>query len=250
MFGKNPVEKQSKGDGTSLQVVEGSPFLTIQGEGPYSGRPAIFIRLHGCPLRCFFCDTNFSDPTDPWMDVEVIIDKTIDAWDAPTRHMASPWRRGPLAVITGGEPTRQPLGPLVHKLLHNGFAVQIETAGIFWQDWMERAFVHVVVSPKTPQIDAQVAAIARAFKYVIGPDTVLDEEDGLPLSSTQAEGEVARLARPPARSVRGSMTPIYLTPMDLYDEPRSRESYKRVGEIALKYGYIAQLQAHKFMSLP
>ena len=32
-------------------------FYSIQGEGRYTGTPAIFIRLAGCNLRCNFCDT-------------------------------------------------------------------------------------------------------------------------------------------------------------------------------------------------
>lgn len=32
-------------------------FYSIQGEGRYTGTPAIFIRLAGCNLRCDFCDT-------------------------------------------------------------------------------------------------------------------------------------------------------------------------------------------------
>ena len=32
-------------------------FYSIQGEGRYTGTPAVFIRLAGCNLRCDFCDT-------------------------------------------------------------------------------------------------------------------------------------------------------------------------------------------------
>ena len=32
-------------------------FYSIQGEGRYTGTPAIFIRLAGYNLRCDFCDT-------------------------------------------------------------------------------------------------------------------------------------------------------------------------------------------------
>jgi 7-carboxy-7-deazaguanine synthase len=68
MFGKNPVAKQEiDGDGMALRVVDGAPFYTIQGEGPFAGDAAVFLRLHGCPLRCFFCDTEFSRAEDPYV---------------------------------------------------------------------------------------------------------------------------------------------------------------------------------------
>ena len=38
-----------------------SIFHTIQGEGPYCGHPAVFIRLAGCNLQCPGCDTGRSD---------------------------------------------------------------------------------------------------------------------------------------------------------------------------------------------
>ncbi len=32
-------------------------FQTLQGEGYFTGVPAIFIRLQGCPVGCARCDT-------------------------------------------------------------------------------------------------------------------------------------------------------------------------------------------------
>ena len=57
MFGKNKILKAEIHDGLNLDVQE--IFPTIQGEGPYVGYPAVFIRLGGCNLACSFCDTEF-----------------------------------------------------------------------------------------------------------------------------------------------------------------------------------------------
>ena len=35
-------------------------FFSLQGEGESIGKPAIFLRLHLCNLRCSFCDTPYT----------------------------------------------------------------------------------------------------------------------------------------------------------------------------------------------
>ena len=53
MHGNNTIYKPIDSDGTTLDVHE--VFETVQGEGPYAGVPALFIRLSHCNLRCWFC---------------------------------------------------------------------------------------------------------------------------------------------------------------------------------------------------
>ena len=67
MFGTNKITGLSyfsgkAGDPTApkaggLKVT--SVFYTLQGEGPYAGRPAVFVRLTHCNLACSFCDSMF-----------------------------------------------------------------------------------------------------------------------------------------------------------------------------------------------
>ena len=234
MRGDNPVMKSEiDGDGLSLRVVDGKPFFTIQGEGPYSGSPAVFLRLHGCPLRCFFCDTEFSNPHDPRLDLAVIMKMIFEIAPSHCR----------LLVVTGGEPVRQNLGPLVAQMTAVGWIVQVETSGVMWQDCLLDTVI--VCSPKTPMIQQKIHDHAHAFKYVIRAGEV-STEDGLPFTNTQVEGgKKEKLARPR----RGA--PVYLSPMDeghgLY---ANVPNLRQVAASSKNFGYIAGLQVHKYLDLP
>lgn len=89
-------------------------FYSIQGEGHYSGRPAVFVRLSGCNLRCPFCDTQHQSHVDM-----SIADIVREASQYQARHI----------VITGGEPTLQLTAELTDSLHEAGFYIQIETNG-------------------------------------------------------------------------------------------------------------------------
>lgn len=89
-------------------------FYSLQGEGFYTGTPAVFLRLSGCNRRCPFCDTDFSASTA--MTAPEIADAVAKF---PSRHL----------VITGGEPTLQLDDILLRELKLKGFYVQIETNG-------------------------------------------------------------------------------------------------------------------------
>lgn len=233
MFGNNErLKPVTNGDGSVLRVVARSPFFTIQGEGPFAGMPAAFIRLHGCHLACYFCDTKFDDPNDPGITPAAIARMARDASGDCT-----------LAVITGGEPTRQPLGLLVNALWEVGFStVQIETAGSFWQECFSLPFVHLVVSPKTTFVHPDVANHARAWKYIIRSGEI-DLEDGLPNSSTQKAGEPKRLFR------ASNGAPVYLSPCDEYNDEANARNARLVAELAMRYGYRAGVQMHKIFRI-
>lgn len=241
MFGTNKVRKPFNQTGDMLQVRD--VWHTVQGEGPFMGSPAIFARLTGCNLRCWFCDTEWDDANDETVLTEELISRIMSV--RPQRF----FRPTNLVVLTGGEPLLQNVQKLCEALItHKGMQVQIETAGTQWQEWVgplvETGGLHIVVSPKTPNIHPQIAQYASAFKYVIKYGAT-DDADGLPLFNTQNKsGLVAKLARPPHNKM-----PVYLQPCDEYDPAKNRANKQWVGQLSVKHGYIAGLQIHKELDL-
>jgi 7-carboxy-7-deazaguanine synthase len=241
VFGKNPVRKQDRGDGLELWVQ--SVFHTIQGEGPFAGTPAIFIRMAGCNLRCFWCDTDFE--SSEWHPtVEQLVDQVL------TASLEVPGSR--LIVITGGEPMRQNILPLIRRLLLYEFRVQIETAGTIWVDGLEDVMsfcpsrddaLTIVVSPKTGKVHPMVERHAIAWKYIIR-NLEYSTVDGLPIFSTQVPGVSQPLARPPA----GAM--VFVQPCDEQKEVKfTKANTEACVRLAKKFGYKISLQQHKILGV-
>lgn len=231
-----PIEKIVRAyDGT---VEVHSIFHTIQGEGPFAGTPAVFVRLAGCNLQCPLCDTEYTDHRTPMTPLGIV--GTVQ------EHA----RKG-LVVITGGEPFRQPITAMVEALTAAGFYVQIESNGTlpppkdfyFSRSIGLRLGVFLVVSPKAGKVNALAAAQSCCFKYV---QSVSDGvgEDGLPL---KALGHTANpfLARPPI----GYKYPIYLQPADEQDPEINAANTAAVVASCMKHGYVLQLQIHKLLGL-
>ena len=130
-------------------------FETIQGEGSFTGVPAVFIRLQGCPVGCSWCDTKHTWTINPDLQVtpKTVMTKTAETeqWTelSAEQFLVLFQENGYQAkhvVITGGEPCMYDLNPLCTALHEAGYQTQIETSGTFeilvpLQSW-------VTVSPK------------------------------------------------------------------------------------------------------
>ena len=229
MRGNNPVRKQILDDGNQLWVKE--VFYTIQGEGPFSGHPAVFVRLAGCNLKCYWCDTDFESSN--WRPQLVDLLAQIESIKPP--HCR-------LIVLTGGEPFRQNIVPLIEKLLAKDYFVQLETNGTLWLELPLDERITIVCSPKTPTLDARIMARTSAFKYVLAAGAcALD--DGLPELSTQRPERKLRLARPPVGRN------VYVMPLDEGDMERNALNRAYCVDIAKHFGYKLTLQTHKILGI-
>lgn len=225
-----PIEKYVSSTGEYLDVH--SIFNTIQGEGPFAGWPAVFIRLAGCNLQCPGCDTDYTNGRKR-MSVPDIVDQVFFYKEA---------QRG-LVVITGGEPFRQHLSELCCKLVDLGFQVQIESNGSLPPQPFIPDSVVIVCSPKTGKIHPIMMLRADAFKYVLAADSV-NPEDGLPMQAL-GHTSVPHVARPPKDDKRY----VYLQPMDAKNAFTNAANVEAVKQSCMKHGYILQLQIHKIINV-
>lgn len=166
-------------------------FQTIQGEGSYTGMPAIFIRLQGCPVGCSWCDTKHTWLLDPDLAVSsnVLLSKTTETaqWSQLTSTQIldifrNEGYQAKHIVITGGEPCLYDLMPLCLVLHEAGYSTQIETSGTFAiqapaQTW-------VTVSPKINMsggypVLAEALHRADEIKHPIAMQKHIDELDAL-----------------------------------------------------------------------
>ena len=92
-------------------------FLSIQGESSHAGRPCAFVRLTGCPMRCVWCDSEYTFTGGERMTFEAIFAK-LDEFGCK------------LVEVTGGEPLAQKnVFPFITELCDRGYEVLIETGG-------------------------------------------------------------------------------------------------------------------------
>lgn len=130
-------------------------FQTLQGEGVFTGVPAVFIRLQGCPVGCSWCDTKHTWEKEAQKETSLgdiaLKSLDIDTWalaDADTliNMMKNQGYTARHIVITGGEPCIYDLIPLTLELEAQGYQCQIETSGTYPILCSEKTWV--TVSPK------------------------------------------------------------------------------------------------------
>jgi len=92
-------------------------FRSIQGESTHAGRPCTFVRLTGCPMRCVWCDSEYTFTGGEHMSIDAVMAQ-VHAFGCN------------LVEVTGGEPLAQKEAfKLIEHLCNEDFEVLIETGG-------------------------------------------------------------------------------------------------------------------------
>jgi organic radical activating enzyme len=127
-------------------------FYSVQGEGAWTGTPAVFVRLAGCNLACSFCDTDYA------LRFMAAVPDIV----ARVREVGGDC---PMVILTGGEPLAQAETPaLIAALRADGRRVHIESNGTI--DVELPLDVWLTVSPKE-RLHPAMAARADEAKLIV-----------------------------------------------------------------------------------
>lgn len=258
MFGSNVIHQQKHfqdAPAHHLKVV--SIFKTIQGEGPYSGRPAVFVRLAHCNLNCSFCDTFFE--TGEFMQVDAIFGKVATLLtEIPSSKK--------LLVITGGEPLLQPnIVELIRVADRVGIDVQIETNGI---PPLKDSPAILVISPKINEKigsyirpDENNLANADALKFVLSTEAPFNHIPQWAFGWRKGWREIyvspmnVYRTRPhidPSASfeARTKAERVSFWEEGLLDRERNRANHAFAARYALEHGCRLSIQQHIYCEMP
>jgi 7-carboxy-7-deazaguanine synthase len=112
-------------------------FRSIQGESSHAGRPCAFVRLTGCPMRCVWCDSEYTFTGGVSMTIEDVL--------AQVRAFGCR-----LVEVTGGEPLAQREAfDLIARLCDEDFEVLIETGGYISTEGVD-ARAKIILDVKCP----------------------------------------------------------------------------------------------------
>lgn len=266
LFGTNEIVGKKWFKEADGRIYVTSVFYTIQGEGPYMGLPALFVRLGKCNLDCSFCDALF-DQGD-WMTWSELNAKLEQVYGNPTDDA--------LIVVTGGEPLLQDeaIQWMADRIEGYGNTVQIETNGT-----QPMAALHpdicVVCSPKVSEKSKRYLKPSDAnmertdyFKFVVSaetdspyhrvPEWVDDNPQRVFVSPINEYLDAPRemkifLVKDAAtkgidfRSTKGEVASFWEP--GVFDVERNRVNHEYAGRLAMAEGYRVSLQMHNLLSL-
>jgi organic radical activating enzyme len=291
MFGINEIVGKSYFQALAQdELLVTSRFFTLQGEGPYRGHPAYFIRLAKCNLACSFCDTYFDQGDRRSFqslleEAGTVIDDFFKKRNLPLPAWASATPRKMVLVITGGEPALQNnLSAFLETAKDYFQHTQIESNGIAILPDMPTCTT-LVVSPKCLEKDGKV------IRYLEPNPKMLARADCLKFVMSAPEDEkFAPYSEIPAWAHTWAETTgkaIYVSPMNIYqsepqrvkfireegrdltlaersdinevvsfwepdllDRRKNQRNHEYAAEYCLTHGFILSLQIHLLASLP
>jgi 7-carboxy-7-deazaguanine synthase len=144
-------------------------FRSIQGESTHAGRPCTFVRLTGCPMRCVWCDSEYTFTGGEHYSIDNIMDQ-VKAFGCK------------LVEVTGGEPLAQKEAfQLIERLCDDGYEVLIETGGYVSTANVDRRATVILdikcpASGEEPRNDWSNLERLRSYKDEV-KFVIADEED-------------------------------------------------------------------------
>ena len=134
-------------------------FHSIQGESTWAGYPCTFIRLTGCPLRCVWCDTEYSFYGGEKMALDELVAKCDEIGTN-------------LVEITGGEPLiHRNAFVLARMLLDRGYTVLVETSGAIDVSSLDPR-VHKIMDLKCPGSGEESRNLWSNLEHLTGRDEI------------------------------------------------------------------------------
>lgn len=207
-------------------------FIAHQGEGPTLGIESVFVRLHGCPVQCAWCDTAFT-------------------WDGSERGQRVAWadlarqvqelaveRKVGNVVLTGGEPAiEKNLGAFVATLCNAGLSVEVETSGALPPTpLIARAGVRFNVSPKLASARPRLKPDVTVLRLWL-------EHDGAVLKFVVDNADDFAQARSLVEQVGVDSSRVWLMPQATTREQLAT-AQARVLELARGTGYRVTTRMH------
>lgn len=291
MFGLNDrVGKAYFNEAKHDELLVTSRFFTLQGEGPYRGHPAYFIRLAKCNLACSFCDTYFD--SGEWRNFTSLLEEADQVIEHffKSRNLATPsWAQGlakkMVLVITGGEPSLQHNLSAFLEMAQPYFqATQIESNGISVLPDLPKSTT-LVVSPKCLEKEDKV------IRYLQPNPKMLERADSLKFVMSAPEddkyvpySDIPIWAHEWAKKTN---KPLFISPMNMYqkepnrvkiirnegrnltmaerseinevisfwepellDLQKNQRNHEYAAEYCMKHGFILNLQIHLYANLP
>lgn len=129
----------------------------IQGEGLLIGKPAVFIRAHGCDYACNGCDTPYARRP---------FNLALNSADELVEMVVERTKGIPLSVVlTGGNPALQDFSELIMLLMGRGYTTAIETQGSIACNWFSE-LDYLTISPKAPSSGniTEISSVSECIK--------------------------------------------------------------------------------------
>ena len=197
-------------------------FHSIQGEADAIGWRTVFVRLTGCPLRCVWCDTEYSFYGGNWHAIDDIL---AEVASHGTRHVC----------VTGGEPLAQKRCLiLLRKLCDAGYEVSLETSGALDISMVDPC-VHKVMDLKAPDSGESQRNLWSNLDHLLPHDQIKI------VIASRADYEWARAML--AEHALADRCMVLFSPVHGAVEPRDLAEWIIADKLDVRF----QLQLHKLL---